>query len=88
MRDNDPMGLPIHTDPLVPARMPNVTFDPKRKCTWASEAYRAETNAWLLHRFGARPVAYMFDTRRVFGFGGNVVFIHPATAALLKADLP
>lgn len=81
----DLCGIPIHVSPLVPSELPKVTFDPLRKCAWASEAYRAEMNAWLLQRFGTETVAFMIDTKYLFGgLGGREVFISPKHAVLLR----
>lgn len=83
--DNNIGGIPIHMSPLVPAEVPKVTFDPQRKCTWASEAYRAELNAWLLQRFGTEAVAFMIDTSYLFGGRGRrEVFISPKHAVMLR----
>lgn len=82
----DLMGIPVHVSPLVPSRLPRITFDPQRKCTWASEEYRAKINAWLFERFGDEAVAFFID-RRALGFGmrgGREVFISPSHAALLR----
>ena len=82
-------GIKIVTSPYVPSELPVVTFDPLRKCTWASESYRAEVNAWLLARFGTQQVAFMFNTKHLFGSGGFEGFaINPRHAAMLKMNTP
>jgi len=61
--------------------VPNVLFDPERKCdAWAPPAYRAQVDAWLLGRFGAHQVAYIFDSAAT----GRGVLISPQHAAMLR----
>lgn len=89
-RTEDPLannigGIPFRVSPYVPSELPKITFDPQRKCEWATEAYRAEMNAWLLQRFGAESVAFFIDTKYLFGgFGRRELFVSPKHAALLR----
>lgn len=70
--------------PLVPSELPTITFDPQRKCTWATPEYRASVDAWLLRRFGTQNVAFMFDPRAVGLLGGPTVAFNPKHAALIR----
>jgi hypothetical protein len=70
--------------PLIPSELPVITFDPQHKCTWATPAYRAEVNAWLLSRFGTQRVAFMFDPRAAGLVGGPVMAFNPKHAVMLK----
>lgn len=82
---NDFMGMKIISSPYVPSELPVMTFDPLRKCAWASEDYRAEMNAWLLGRFGMQQVAFMFNTRALLGYGGfDGLAVNPHHMAMLK----
>lgn len=79
------MGMKVISSPYVPLELPVITFDPLRKCTWASEKYRAEMNAWLLERFGTQQVAFIFNTRALLGSGGfDGLALNPRHAAMLK----
>jgi len=84
MTSNDLLsGLPIHVSPLVPSELPVLTFDPQRKCAWATPEFRAQTDKWLLDRFGTKSVAFMFNPRAIGLHGGNMFFVSPNHAAML-----
>lgn len=81
-------GIEIHSSPLVPSHVPNITFDAKRKCTWATPEFRASTDKWLLDRFGMHAVAFMFNPRASgLTFGGPMAVLHPRHIAMLRASL-
>jgi hypothetical protein len=72
------LGIKVAVSTYVPPEIPVITFDPLRKCAWASEQYRAQVNGWLLKRFGTQQVAFMFDSRKVLGQSGfDGLAIHP-----------
>jgi hypothetical protein len=76
-------GIKVRQSPLVQP-VPVLTFDPLRKCTWATPEYRASVDAWLLKRFGTQEVAYMLDPRAL-GLPGDPTFVlNPKQVAMLK----
>lgn len=81
-------GIEIHSSPLVPSHVPNITFDPQRKCAWATPEFRATMDKWLLDRFGSHAVAFMFNPRASgLGFGGPMAVLHPRHVAMLRTSL-
>lgn len=83
---NTLFGLKVVESPLVPSELPTITFDPQRKCAWATSEYRASVDAWLLKRFGTQQVAFMFDPRAL-GLGGGPMFaMNPKHVSMLKMN--
>lgn len=76
-------GLPIHVSPLVPSELPVLTFDPLRKCTWATPEFRGQMDKWLLDRFGKKAVAFAFNPRALGLRDGQMLFVSPKHAAML-----
>lgn len=69
---------------IVPSELPVMTFDPRRKCTWASPEYSAQMDRWLLERFGKQAVAFMFDPRAIGLPGAPQMVISPQHMAMLR----
>ena len=84
---NSLFGFKVVEHPLLPSELPVISFDPLRKCTWATPEYRASVDAWLLKRFGTQNVAFMFDPRALGlgNFAGGPMFaMNPKHAVMLK----
>jgi hypothetical protein len=82
---NTLFGLRVIESPLVPSELPTITFDPQRKCTWATPEYRASVDAWLLKRFGTQQVSFMFDPRALGLPGGPMFAMNPRHAAMIRS---
>lgn len=76
------MGMKIFQSPLVQPVPAIQVRDIKLKdgTSILSERFRAETNAWLLDRFGTREVAYMIGG----GPMGDGIVMNPKHIAVLK----
>lgn len=82
---NSLFGFKVIESPSIPSELPVITFDPQRKCTWATTEYRGSVDAWLLKRFGTQQVAFMFDPRAIGLMGGKMFAMNPKHVAMLRS---
>lgn len=75
-------GMRVIEDRHGITRVPVLQMDPEFK--WCSEAFRAETNRWLLDLFGHKEVAYIIDSSALGFGGGQSVVMSPASMAYLR----
>lgn len=68
------MGFEVIISDLMPDEIPRLKIC--EHMPWCGPEVRAETNAWLLDRFGTTPVAYMLS--------GNKLVLGAKNAALIR----
>jgi hypothetical protein len=61
------MGFKLIASPFVPDEIPAIQMHPD--CDphglWCTPAFRADTNRWLLERFGTKQVAYVLSREQM-----------------------
>lgn len=69
------MGFKIVASPFVPDSVAAVQMDPDcdPQGLWCTPALRAETDRWLLERFGTKQVAYVLSNQQMIAMSDRML---------------